>query len=128
MFASMAVCGIVLASPAISSAQKERGPKVEKTYGQGLPRDSDTLIFADDQYPSWPLTPEQKMYAGIDGARMKKVVVDLSQISLRYRDSGHKWWGRFPGTTADKEGMAYVTKAFEGLGLKIGRASCRERV
>ena len=119
MFASMAVCGIVLACPAISSAQKERGPKVEKTYGQGLPRDSDTLIFADDQYPSWPLTPEQKMYAGIDGARMKKVVVDLSQISLRYRDAGHKWWGRFPGTTADKEGMAYATKAFEGLGLTV---------
>ena len=119
MFASMAVVGIVLACPAIAYAQKELGPKVEKTYGQGLPRDSDKLIFADDQYPSWPLTPGQKMYASIDGARMKKTVVELAQISLRYRDLGHKWWGRFPGTTADKEGMAYLTSAFEGLGLKV---------
>jgi hypothetical protein len=36
---------------------------VEKTYGEGLPRDRDRLIFADDQYPFWPLTPEQKPYA-----------------------------------------------------------------
>ena len=34
------------------------GPKVEKTYGEGLPRDRDRVVFADDQYPVWPLTPE----------------------------------------------------------------------
>ena len=95
------------------------GPPVEKTYGSGLPRDADTLIFSDDQYPVWPLTPAQQRYAPIDGARMKRAVVDLGQIAIRYRDAGHKWWGRFPGTTADREGMAYMTREFERLGLTV---------
>ena len=50
---------------------------------------------------------------------MKQHVVDLANIALRYRDAGHKWWGRFPGTTADREGMAYMTREFESLGLKV---------
>ena len=118
-FASLAALGMALASPGVSNAQMDLGPKVEKTYGEGLPRDRDQLIFADDQYPVWPLTPEQKAYASIDGARMKQQVIDLAQIAVRYRDAGNKWWGRLPGTTADREGMAYMTKAFEGLGLKV---------
>ena len=109
----------MLAAAAPSRAQMDLGPKVEKTYGEGLPRDRDRLIFTDAQYPVWPLTPEQKQYAPIDGARMKRHVVDLAQVSLRYRDAGHKWWGRLPGTTADREGMAYMTREFESLGLKV---------
>ena len=77
------------------------GPKVEKTYGEGPAARPRRIVFSDDQYPVWPLTPEQKPYAVIDGARMKQHVVDLAQIALRYRDAGHKWWGRLPGTTAD---------------------------
>jgi hypothetical protein len=117
--ASLAAIGVVLAASAVSYAQMDLGPKVEKTYGEGLPRDRDSLIFSDDQYPVWPMTPEQKPYAGINGARMKRQVVDLAQIAVRYRDAGNKWWGRLPGTTADREGMAYMTKAFEGLGLTV---------
>ena len=81
------------------------GPKVEKTYGEGLPRDREKLIFSDAQYPVWPLTAAQQKYASIDGARMKGHVVELARIAERYRDAGHKWWGRLPGTTADREGM-----------------------
>lgn len=119
LVASLAACGAVLAAAVAPQAQMDLGPKVEKTYGQGLPRDRDTLIFTDDQYPVWPLTPEQKAYAPINGARMKQHVVNLAKIAIRYRDAGHKWWGRLPGTTADKEGMAYMTKEFESLGLKV---------
>jgi peptidase M28-like protein len=119
VLASLAALGALLALSAVSSAQKDLGPQVQKTYGEGLPRDRDRLIFADDQYPVWPLTAEQKPYAGIDGARMKRQVIDLAQIAVRYRDAGHKWWGRLPGTTADREGMAYMTRAFEGLGLTV---------
>jgi len=118
-FASSAAVAVILAVPAVSDAQMDRGPKVEKTYGSGLPREGDRLIFADDQYPVWPLMPDQERYAGIDGARMKRQVVDLAQIALRYRDAGHKWWGRFPGTTADRESMTYMTRAFEALGLEV---------
>ena len=119
IFASLATFGIVLGGDALLRAQREAGPQVEKTYGEGLPRDRERLIFADDQYPIWPLTPEQKQYAAIDGARMKRQVVDLAQIAVRYRDAGHKWWGRLPGTSADREGMAYMSRAFEGLGLTV---------
>jgi hypothetical protein len=123
-----AAAAAALATGAASHAQNtadsrppkmERGPEVARTYGDGLPRDGARLIFADNQYPYWPLTPEQKQYASIDGARMKRQVVDLGQIAIRYRDAGHKWWGRFPGTTADREGMAYMTRGFEELGLKV---------
>ncbi len=109
----------VLTTAAPSSAQMDLGPRVDKTYGSGLPRDRDRLIFDDDQYPVWPLTPEQRQYASIDGARMKRHVVELAQIALRYRDAGHKWWGRLPGTSADREGMAYMTRGFEALGLTV---------
>jgi hypothetical protein len=121
VLASLAAAGLVLAGPAPSAAQGDRGPTVEKTYGDGLPRDRDRLIFADDQYPFWPLTPDQQRYAAIDGARMKRQVVDLAQIAVRYRDAGHKWWGRLPGTTADRESMSYMTRAFESLGLTVER-------
>ena len=119
VFASLAACGIVLGGAALLSAQMDLGPKVEKTFGEGLPRDRDRLIFTDDQYPVWPLAPDQKAYATIDGARMKQQVIDLAQIAIRYRDLGNKWWGRLPGTTADREGMAYMTRGFEGLGLTV---------
>lgn len=113
------VCGVALVWPMALRAQKELGPKVEKTYGEGLPRDGATLLFSDDQYPVWPLTASQQQYASIDGARMKRQVIDLAQVAIRYRDAGHKWWGRLPGTTADREGMAYMTSAFERLGLTV---------
>ena len=118
-FVSLATLGVVFASPAVSHAQIDLGPTVEKTYGEGLPRDRDLLLFADDQYPVWPLTSEQSQYASIDGARMKRHVVDLGQIAVRYRDAGHKWWGRLPGTTADREGMLYMASRFEDLGLTV---------
>jgi hypothetical protein len=116
---TVAAIGMALMAPAAAWAQADAGPKVEKTYGEGLPRDRDRLIFADDQYPVWPLTASQAQYSSIDGLRMKRHVVNLAQIALRYRDAGHKWWGRLPGTTADREGMAYMTREFESLGLTV---------
>src|SRR5689334_22350273 len=68
----------------------DQRPATKRTYGEGLPRDADRLIFADSQYPNWPLVTGQQQYAPIDGARMKRQVVDLGQIAVRYRDAGHK--------------------------------------
>jgi hypothetical protein len=51
---------------------------------------------------------------------MKKDVIALSQIALRYRDTVNKqWWGCFPGTDADRSGMKYMTDEFTRLGLKV---------
>jgi hypothetical protein len=116
---AVAAAAIIATIAGVAAQKGELGPKVEKTYGDGLPRDRDRIVFRDDQYPVWPLTPAQQAYASINGARMKQHVVNLANIALKYRDQGHKWWGRLPGTSADKEGMAYMTKEFESLGLKV---------
>jgi hypothetical protein len=116
---TLAALGLALSLPAAGSAQMVPGPEVEKTYGLGLPRDKDRILFADDQYPVWPLTPEQREYASINGLRMKGHVVEFAQMAIRYRDQGHKWWGRLPGTSADKESNAYMEREFKALGMTV---------
>ena len=101
-------------------AQMDRGPKTEKTYGTGLPRDHATQLFRDEDYPVFALKPGQEAYKGIDGARMKRDVVALSKIALEYRDTvNQQWWGILPGTNADKAAVKYMTDEFTRLGLSI---------
>ena len=89
--------GVWLSSPA--KAQMDHGPKTDKSYRIGLPRDHASQLFPDKDYPVFPLKPGQETYKDIEGARMKKDVIALSPIALRYRDTVNKqWWGRFPGT------------------------------
>jgi hypothetical protein len=119
-----AICcaALSLQLPLIGSAlaQMEDGPKTEKTYGVGLPRDHKQLLFKDDEYPRYPLKLHQLRYWDIDGARMKRDVIALSQIAIKYREATHaQWWGRFPGTTADFEGVKYMVDEFKRLGLKV---------
>ena len=96
---SVALITSVLASSAVM-AQMDQGPKTEKTYGIGLPRDHASQLFADKDYPVFPLKPGQEAYQDIDGARMKKDVIALSQVALRYRDTvNRQWWGRFLAPT-----------------------------
>jgi hypothetical protein len=79
------------------------GPKVEKTYGQGLPRDKDKADLHRRSIPVWPLTPAQQQYARFNGARMKQHVVDLANVAIRYRDAGPQvvgtpaWYDRRQG-------------------------------
>src|SRR5215471_13836342 len=111
---------IILWTSGAAMAQMDRGPKTEKTFGIGLPRDHASQLFADKDYPVFPLKPGQEAYKHIDGARMKKDIIALSQIALHYRDAVNKqWWGRFPGTDADRAGMKYMTDEFTRLGLKV---------
>jgi hypothetical protein len=108
----------LLSAPAL--AQMEAGPKAEKTYGIGLPRDHTSQLFKDADYPVFALKPGQEAYKDIDGARMKQDVIALSKIALHYRDTvNQQFWGRFPGTEADKAGVKYMTDEFARLGLDI---------
>ena len=70
--ASLAALAIQLPMTVAALAQMDDGPKTEKTYGVGLPRDHATTLFTDDQYPVFALTKDQKDYADIDGLRMKR--------------------------------------------------------
>src|ERR1700704_2227062 len=104
----------------VAMAQMDKGPNTERTYGIGLPRDRASQLFSDADYPVFPLKPGQEAYKDIDAARMKKDVIALSNIALNYRDTVNKqWWGRFPGTDADKAGMKFMTDEFTRLGLKV---------
>ncbi len=101
-------------------AQMDLGPKTEKTFGIGLPRDHASQLFKDEDYPVFALKPGQEAYRDIDGTRMKKDVIALSRIALNYRDTVNKqMWGRFPGTDADKAGMKYMTDELSRLGLTV---------
>jgi hypothetical protein len=93
---SLLVFGAGLLQPAGAYGQADLGVKVEKTYGDGLPRDRGRLVYADDRFPYGPLTPQQRQY-----------------------EAGHKRWGRLPGTSGDVEAVAHHTKVFESLGLNI---------
>lgn len=116
--ATLVTLGVVAAGPAF--AQMDDGPATAEHFGVGLPRDHATTLFSDDQYPEFPLKPGQEAYADIDGARMKQDIVNLSAIALEYRDTvNSQWWGRFPGTEADRKGMKYMTDEFERLGMTI---------
>ncbi len=116
-----AIIGVAAAMAAtMALAQMDNGPKTEKKYGIGLPRDHATQLFSDADYPVFPLKPGQESYRDIDAVRMKKDVIALSSIALHYRGTVNKqWWGRFPGTEADRAGMKYMTDEFAWLGLKV---------
>ena len=120
-----APCALTLASFALCVAStapaQQLGPDTAEHFGQGLPRDGKSLLFADDQYPFWNLGPEYQDYAPIDGMRIKEDVQSLSDIALEMKDAGKKWWGRFPGTDQDRAGMKFMTDRFEALGLTIER-------
>ena len=61
-----------------------------------LPRVNQALI-------EFPLPKGDAAYGAIDGRKMHKYVVELAEISKRYRDAGHpKFWGRIMGTSSDR--------------------------
>ena len=50
---------------------------------------------------------------------MKQDIIALSKVAVKYRDTTKsQWWGRFPGTTADFEGVQYMLDEFKRLGLQ----------
>jgi hypothetical protein len=71
----------------------------------------------DDSYLVWPLAPEDKAYASIDGKHLKQYVEEQTAISRRYRDRGHQFWGRIIGTEADAENAGWLADKMRRAGL-----------
>ena len=69
-------------------------------------------------YLRWPVPEGEEEYGRIDGARMKRWVEEMTAISRRSRDRGDQYWGRIAGAKSDEETEAWVTAAFERLGLQ----------
>lgn len=97
------------------------GAPAGETFGTGLPRDLDRLGVPADEYPDWPLTPEQLQYAGVSGERMSRWMHEICAISLKSRDDGHAYWGRLPGTPYDAMTMDLVTAELKDMGLSVER-------
>jgi hypothetical protein len=97
------------------------GAKVEKTYGLGLPRDMDKLLFDDREYPDYPLKTGQEAYKDVDGYRIKDLIRKFTAISLRSFDDGEQYWGRITGTEYDHMTTELMAEEFSKLGLKVTR-------
>ena len=65
-----------------------------------------------------PLLPEDKRYAGLDGRRLKQLVMEIDAISLKDRDSGNLFWGRNVGTAGHEATQAWVESYFRKHSLQ----------
>src|SRR5947209_19144669 len=88
--ASIAALMIGVLAGSAAKAQMDHGPKTEKIYGIGLPRDHASQLCSDKDYPVFPPEAGEEAYKDIDGARIKKDVIALSQSARRYRDAVNK--------------------------------------
>src|SRR5262252_3579062 len=83
-----------------------------------------TMLLAALQigFLQWPLPPNAKEYADIDGRRLHTYVVEQAAISRRYRDQGHpQFWGRITGTSGDAESAEWLAAHFTRVGLSSVR-------
>ncbi len=111
-----ALAGVAAATVAYAV---DPSPTTEKSYGLGLPRGYKTQLWSDAAFPEFPLKPGQEAYQDINAQRMKADVVALSQIAVSDQARNKQWWGRFPGTDADRAGQEYMLNEFRRLGMDI---------
>jgi hypothetical protein len=88
------------------------------TIAQSLSPPAFPLERVQDGLIEFPLPRGEEAYASIDGRKMHKYVVELAQISRRYRDAGHpQFWGRLIGTSSDVETNEWLAAKFRSLGI-----------
>jgi hypothetical protein len=92
--------------------------KARSTIAQSLTAPALPLSRVQDGVIPFPLPKDSQAYSSIDGKKMHKYVVELAQISRRYRDAGHpKFWGRIMGTPSDVETNEWLAAKFKSIGL-----------
>ena len=100
--------------------------QAQESTGQAPPLNSPTrippapapaLIPLDDAFLQWKLAPSDQKYAAIDGKHLKGYVDEQAAISRRYRDAGHKLWGRIIGAESDADDARWLMEKFRQAGL-----------
>jgi hypothetical protein len=71
----------------------------------------------DDAFMRVPLSAADQKYADIDGARMKDIVREVTEISLKTRDDKTRYWGRIAGTSGEAMTADWVEARFKKAGL-----------
>src|SRR5262245_59844877 len=106
----LAVLAVIVATGFVASAQRGRGEPQPPVR----PHTNDVNTTA----ARLPLAAADQKYAGLDGARMKQFVNDITAISRKSRDEGIKYWGRIAGSKANGEMLEYTAKRFREYGLQ----------
>src|ERR1700743_2121531 len=116
-----AVTALTLALALVATIQPgvaQTAPKPRSTIAQSLTPPAFPLSRVQDSLIEFPLPKGEEAYRSIDGKKMHKYVVDLAEISRRYRDAGHpKYWGRIMGTSSDRETEDWLAARFKAAGL-----------
>lgn len=106
------VAGLGRAQPA-SMATESRSTIAQSLTPPALP-----LERVQDSLIEFPLPKGEEVYGSIDGRKLHRYVVELAQISLRYRAAGHpQFWGRLIGTSSELETDRWLAGKFKLLGL-----------
>ena len=109
---------IMLASAALLAHGMAQGTPARSTIAQSLTPPALALPHVNQSLIEFPLPKGEATYAAIDGRKMHKYVVELADISKRYRDAGHpKYWGRIMGTSSDRETEEWLAAKFRTAGL-----------
>jgi hypothetical protein len=118
-FCLFAAVGLLLGLAATEHTSMAQQPQKERsTIAQSLTPPAIPLSRVQDSLIEFPLPKGESAYASIQGKKLHQYVVDLAQISLRYRDNGHpKFWGRLIGTSSDTETNEWLAGKFRALGL-----------
>ena len=106
-------CSAVLVLLGVLPLHAQRGRANEPT-----PEVKERRIDLESSYVRFPLRPGDEPYGRINGDRVKQFVNEITAISRKDRDRGHKFWGRIAGTDADKEVHELVAARFREWGLQ----------
>jgi hypothetical protein len=105
---------LVLAVGSVGRAQQAQSNPAGR--GRGAP--PAPVFTLDNNFLSWRLLPDEKVYESIDGRHLLQSVSDLAAISRRYRDAGHpQFWGRIIGSSADEETARWLMAKLTQIGL-----------
>ena len=105
-----------------AAPQTQRAPRVISQYQPLL--DPDGRVREEAFVAGLPLADADRVYADIDGSRMKGLVNEVVAISRRSRDDGNKYWGRIAGTKYEAMTADWAEAKFKSLGMQdINRPS-----
>jgi hypothetical protein len=111
----IAIASAALCLVAIQSSAQD---KPRSVLSQSLMPPALSQQRVDEGLIEFPLPKGAEKYRAIDGKKMHQYVVDLANISLRYRDAGHpKYWGRIIGTESDRQTEEWLAGEFRAVGL-----------
>ncbi len=71
----------------------------------------------DDAFIRVPLRAEDARYADLEGERLKRILLEVDEISLQDRARGNLFWGRNAGTWGHDATQDWVEEGFRAGGL-----------